>query len=77
MECAQSEHETLGSVVILGDFNADHSVDDLNIQGVWLQEVLDRMRENEGYDPDLKVAWGRAKGEGALEANTISEQCLQ
>ena len=25
------------------------------------------LRENEGYDPDLEVAWDRAKGEGALE----------
>ena len=37
-----SECETLGSVVILDDFNAHLSVDGRNIQGVLLQEVLDR-----------------------------------
>ena len=25
------------------------------------------LRENEGYGPDLEVAWGRAKWKGALE----------
>jgi hypothetical protein len=37
-----SESEELGSVVVLGDFNAHLSVLGQNVQGVLLHELMDR-----------------------------------
>jgi endonuclease/exonuclease/phosphatase (EEP) superfamily protein YafD len=43
LEHVVSESEELGSVVVLGDFNAHLSLMGQNVQGVLLQELMDRI----------------------------------